>query len=126
MGLRSGLPNLGPPRRRVADLAAPIQLAPAAQQPKIKIAHQPPRSDRGQPVEAPHLATKDGSEEACLIRVQGSLAAVLVQLEAVEDDTHEDSWYLTTGFGPWDREALTFPTLGDAEQWVRTKLYTSQ
>src|SRR3954451_2528658 len=56
MGLRSGLPNLGPPRRCVADLAAPIQLAPAAQQSKIKSAHQPPRSYRGQPVEAPHLA----------------------------------------------------------------------
>jgi len=68
------------------------------------------------------LATKDGSEEACLIRVQGSLAAVLVRLEAVEDDTHEDSWYLTTGFGPWDREALTFSTLDEAERWVRTKL----
>src|SRR3954470_5847476 len=56
MGLRSGLPHLGPPRRCVADLAAPIQLAPAAQQSKIKSAHQPPRSCRGQPVEAPHLA----------------------------------------------------------------------
>src|SRR5215208_1983064 len=56
MGLRSGLPNLGPPRRCVADLAAPIQLAPAAQQSKIKSAHHPPRSDRGQPVEAPQLA----------------------------------------------------------------------
>src|SRR4051812_12849293 len=53
MGLRSGLPNLGPPRCRVADLAAPIQLAPAAQQSKIKSAHQPPRSYRGQPLEAP-------------------------------------------------------------------------
>src|SRR3954464_2631329 len=56
MGLRSGLPNLGPPRCRVAALAAPIQLAPAAQQSTIKSAHQPPRSNRGQPVEAPQLA----------------------------------------------------------------------
>src|SRR4051794_31699638 len=56
MGLRSGLPHLGPPRRCVAALAAPIQLASAAQQSKIKSAHQPPRSDRGQPVEAPQLA----------------------------------------------------------------------
>src|SRR3954452_24461516 len=55
MGLRSGLLNLGQPRRRVADLAAPIQLASAAQQTTIKSAHQPPRSDRGQPVEAPQL-----------------------------------------------------------------------
>src|SRR4051794_31618422 len=59
MGLRSGLPHLGPPRRRVADLAAPIQLASAAQQSKIKSAHQPPRSYRGQPVEAPHLAARE-------------------------------------------------------------------
>src|SRR4051794_24012951 len=56
MGLRSGLPHLGSPRRCIADLAAPIQLAPAAQQPKSKSAHQPPRSNRGQPVEAPQLA----------------------------------------------------------------------
>src|SRR4051794_31857014 len=59
MGLRSGLPHLGSPRRCVADLAAPIQLAPAAQQSTIKSAHQPPRSYRGQPVEAPHLAHRD-------------------------------------------------------------------
>src|SRR4051794_11664239 len=56
MGLRSGLPHLGSPRRCVADLAAAIQLASAAQQSKSKSAHQPPRSDRGQPVEAPQLA----------------------------------------------------------------------
>src|SRR4051794_23003413 len=61
MGLRSGLPHLGPPRRCVADLAAPIQLAPAAQQSKIKSAHQPPRSCRGQPVEAPHLVVRENS-----------------------------------------------------------------
>src|SRR5215212_2767093 len=67
MGLRSGLPNLGPPRRCVADLAAPIQLAPAAQQSTIKIAHHPPRSDRGQPVEAPHLA----SAAACRMALTG-------------------------------------------------------
>src|SRR3954471_5061508 len=60
MGLRSGLPNLGRPRRRVAALAAPIQLASAAQQPTIKSAHQPPRSDRGQPVEAPQLGLTTG------------------------------------------------------------------
>src|SRR3982750_5044723 len=62
MGLRSGLPHLGSPRRRVADLAAPIQLASAAQQSKSKSAHQPPRSDRGQPVEAPQLARQLGGE----------------------------------------------------------------
>src|SRR3954471_15627486 len=61
MGLRSGLPHLGSPRRCVADLAAPIQLAPAAQQSKIKSAHQPPRSYRGQPVEAPHLDGRTGN-----------------------------------------------------------------
>ena len=45
----------------------------------------------------------------------------LARLGELEDDTHEGSWYLETGFGPWDREALTFPTLDEAEQWVRTK-----
>src|SRR3954451_2955510 len=72
MGLRSGLPNLGPPRRRVADLAAPIQLAPAAQQSKIKSAHQPPRSYRGQPVEAPQLGV--------FVTVVGSAVGVYLQL----------------------------------------------
>src|SRR5689334_1889919 len=59
MGLRSGLSNLGSPRRGVADLAAPIQLAPAAQQSTIKSAHQPPRTNRGQPVEAPQLEDRE-------------------------------------------------------------------
>ena len=67
------------------------------------------------------LATTDGSEEACLIRVDGALAAVLVRLEETKDDTLEGSWYLATGFGPWDREALSFAALDEAEQWVRTK-----
>src|SRR3954471_12223762 len=69
MGLRSGLPHLGSPRRCVADLAAPIQLAPAAPQPKSKSARQPPRSDRGQPVEAPHATViLTSSEDAKLAR----------------------------------------------------------
>ena len=48
-------PNSAPPRRRAADLAAQIQLASSARQPKIQTAHQPPRPRRGQPVEAPQL-----------------------------------------------------------------------
>jgi PAS domain S-box-containing protein len=68
------------------------------------------------------LATKDGSEEACLVRVEDALAAVLVRLEAVEGHNDEGSWYLTTGFGPWDREALVFSALSHAEHWVRTQL----
>jgi len=68
------------------------------------------------------LATRDGSEEACLIRVEDALAAVLVRLDEVADERDEGVWYLATGFGPWDREALSFSTLGEAEQWVRTKL----
>ena len=44
------------PRRRVADLAAQIQLASSARQPKIQTTNQSPRPRRGQPVEAPHLA----------------------------------------------------------------------
>jgi transposase-like protein len=55
--LRPGLPNLPASRRRVASLAAPIQLAPTARQPKIHHAYQPPHPLRGQPIEAPQLAT---------------------------------------------------------------------
>src|SRR3954468_14542272 len=71
MGLRSGLPHLGPPRRCVADLATPIQLAPAAQQSKSKSAHQPPRSDRGQPVEAPQLGMEHGTPRVSRDTVAG-------------------------------------------------------
>src|SRR4051812_2272919 len=68
------------------------------------------------------LATKDGCEEACLIRVADALAAVLVRLEELQDDgTREVGWYLETGFGPWNQEGLGFSTLDEAEQWVRTK-----
>src|SRR5215212_5041796 len=74
MGLRSGLPHLGSPRRRVADLAAPIQLAPAAQQSKIKSARQPPRSCRGQPVEAPQLEPADPGRYSGLADVPPSAA----------------------------------------------------
>jgi PAS domain S-box-containing protein len=72
------------------------------------------------------LATKDGSEEACLIRVDDALAAVLVRLEETKDEPLEGSWYLETGFGPWNREALSFSTLDEAEQWIRTKLVIGQ
>ena len=55
MGLRPGLPDLRSPRRRTAHLAAPIQLASSTRRHRIPDAHQPPRSGRGQPIEAPHL-----------------------------------------------------------------------
>lgn len=58
MGLRTGLSDLGPPRRGAAGLAPSIQLASPARQPKIKTAHQQTRSQPGQPVEAPHLRPK--------------------------------------------------------------------
>jgi transposase InsO family protein len=56
MGLRPGLSELRSPRRRAADLAAPIQLASPARQSKVTTTHQQTRSRRGQPVEAPQLA----------------------------------------------------------------------
>lgn len=43
------------PCRRVAGLAASLQLAPSTRQPKVQNTNQSPRSNRGQPVEAPHL-----------------------------------------------------------------------
>ena len=48
--------HIGSARRRVAVLAAQIQLASSARQPKIQTAYQSPRPNRGQPVEAPQLA----------------------------------------------------------------------
>src|SRR3954470_17489709 len=97
MGLRSGLPHLGSPRRCVADLAAPIQLAPAAQQSKIKSAHQPPRSYRGQPVEAPHLfrTQLDGadlSRTVGLTQAQIALACGKPETKLPTGMTQPESW----------------------------------
>src|SRR5439155_9126428 len=44
---------------RTAGLAAQVQLAPPTRQPKVQNAYQSPRSNRGQPVEAPHLGGSD-------------------------------------------------------------------
>jgi transposase len=54
-GLRPGLSDLGPPRRGAASLAPPLQLASPARRHTITDAHQPTRTPRGQPVEAPQL-----------------------------------------------------------------------
>lgn len=56
MGLCHRLSNFRSPRRRTACLAAQIQLASPTCQPKVQTTHQSPRSNPGQPVEAPHLA----------------------------------------------------------------------
>jgi PAS domain S-box-containing protein len=63
------------------------------------------------------LVSQDGCEEACLVQVEDCLAAVLVRL----DDERESRWFLETGFGPWSREGLIFPTLHEAEQWVHAE-----
>lgn len=56
MGLCHRLSDFRSPRRRVAGLAASLQLAPSPREPKVQNTYQSPRSNRGQPVEAPHLA----------------------------------------------------------------------
>ena len=55
-GPTPSLPHLRRPRRAAPALAAQIQLASPARQPKIQNTYQPPRPHRGQPVEAPQLA----------------------------------------------------------------------
>ena len=55
MGLCRPLSKLRPSRSRTARLAASLQLASTARQPKVQDTNQPPRTDRGQPVEAPQL-----------------------------------------------------------------------
>jgi PAS domain S-box-containing protein len=63
------------------------------------------------------LVTQNGCEEAGLVQVEDCLAAVLVRL----DDEPESRWFLETGFGPWSREGLIFPTLHEAEQWAHAQ-----
>src|SRR4051794_29750052 len=99
MGLRSGLSNLGPPRCCVADLATPIQLAPAAQQPKSKSAHQPPRSYRGQPVEAPHLGCEPSRitrrNTSCRVALWQSTQSQQKRPEQEPEDSPVQGWALT-------------------------------
>src|SRR3981081_2602798 len=55
MGLRSGLPDLRRESPASAAVASQIQLAQAASQLKVQTTYQSSRSNRGQPLEAPHL-----------------------------------------------------------------------
>ena len=57
MGLCQSLSALRSSWRRASALAAPLQLAPSPWQYRCQTAHQQTRSNREQPVEAPHLAT---------------------------------------------------------------------
>src|SRR5260370_10355888 len=84
MGLRPGLPKLAATRRRVALLAASIQLASTARRDKITNAHQPPRLIREQPIEAPQLA----------IEVDGFAHDNAV---AATHDAHRDAWLAQRG-----------------------------
>src|SRR5208283_6081424 len=59
MGLCDGLSIIRSARCRAAALDAQIQLASSTRRHKIPNAHQSPRSNRGQPVEAPQLAGRD-------------------------------------------------------------------
>jgi hypothetical protein len=55
VGIRSGLSELRASRRRTAHMAASVQLASSAWQPKVQNANESPQPNRGQPVEAPQL-----------------------------------------------------------------------
>jgi hypothetical protein len=56
MGLRTCIPHFKSPRCRTSRLAPSVQLASSAWQPKVQNTNQPPRTNPGQPVEAPQLA----------------------------------------------------------------------
>src|ERR1700682_619591 len=81
MGLRPSLPDVRSPSRGAPRLGPSIQLAPAPRQPKIKTAHQSPRSDPGQPVEAPHL------EKAGQLDILHANAGTYVGGDLVDADT---------------------------------------
>ncbi len=67
------LSDIPMPRPRLAQLAASVQLALATCQPKVQNAYQSPRSNRGQPVEAPHLEERPDLRDGVDI---GSLATL--------------------------------------------------
>ncbi len=72
--------------------------------------------------EPARLPMQKGDEEAALVRVGGRLAAVLVKLTGTKDEELENTWFLQSGFGPWDEEGLTFQTLDRARVWIWSKL----
>src|SRR5437899_3531811 len=79
MGLCHRLSDVRSPRRRTACLAAQIQLASPTRQPKVQTTHQSPRSNPGQPVEAPQLASdcpryrgRDRDESTTILSVSGT------------------------------------------------------
>src|ERR1700729_3235729 len=55
MGLRTSLRNLGRPRRSIAGLASPLQLASTSWRHRRKAPDQQTRPNPEQPVEAPQL-----------------------------------------------------------------------
>lgn len=55
MGLRHRLSDITTTRRRTAGVAASLQLAPSPRWPKVQNTNQSPRTNQGQPVEAPHV-----------------------------------------------------------------------
>ncbi len=57
--------------------------------------------------------TRQGSEDAHLVFVDQCLAAVLLPAE--------QGWYMQTGFGPCDHEAMFFDTLSSAADWVQER-----
>ena len=68
------------------------------------------------------IAALRGSEKARLVLVDECLVAVLVRLVAEPFRSGEETWYLQVGFGPWDQEALIFPSLRAAQAWALEQL----
>lgn len=58
-------------------------------------------------------ATRDGSEDARLVFLDGALTALLVPAET--------GWFLQFSLGPREQEGLIFTTLAMAETWIRER-----
>ena len=94
---------------------------------RTQLAPEPSSATDGSPGPAvtfqpTRLATRNGCEEACLVRVGDCLAAVLVRVGGIADEEHENDWFVEVGFGPWNKEALTFATWAETEDWVQARL----
>lgn len=66
------------------------------------------------------LAHRRGSEEGRLLDIERCNASLLVQIPP--EAASAGGWRPDTGFGPWHREGLVFPSVEAAKSWVRDRL----
>src|SRR5829696_9123250 len=68
------------------------------------------------------LAGQYESETAQLALANEHLVAVLVRVDSDDLPRERHGWCLEIGFGPCRAEGVLFPTLAEAEAWIRGRI----